>query len=421
MAHEVVSSAPDAPVADVTGRRYRVLVAGAGVAGLECMIALRTLAEERVELDVLAPEGEFTYRPLSVAEPFGAGDVFSVPLAELLSPIGARHHRDALAAVQAGERRVTTAAGDVLEYDALVVACGGRPVDPLPGALVFRGSADTDAVRGLLDELSSRQAHRLVFAVPSGTGWALPVYELALLAAAHVEARGHEGVELTLVTPETSPLALFGRAASNTVGELLEQRGITVTCGAHPVEYAHGELKATGGISLRADRVVTIPRLRGPRIAGLPSDSEGFLRTTHGGAVRGVRRVHAAGDAVSFPIKQGGIAAQQAVAVAETLAARAGAPVTPKPFRPVLRGLLLTGGVPRYMRTEATSGSGDTSMVSPEPLWWPPSKVAGRYLAPFLAELAGRELPPEGLPVAGAFRVEREIGAAEGKAGFPGY
>jgi sulfide:quinone oxidoreductase len=323
-------------------------------------------------------------------------------------------------AVEADRQRVSTRAGDVLEYDALVVACGGQPADPLPGALVFRGSADTDAIRRLLDDVSSRRAHRLVFAVPSGTGWALPVYELALLTASHLEARGREGVELTLVTPETSPLALFGRAASDTVGGLLEQRGISVACGAHPVEYADGELKATGGISLRADRVVTVPRLRGPKIAGLPSDSEGFIRTTHGGAVRGVRRAHAAGDAVSFPIKQGGIAAQQAVAVAETLAARAGAPVTPRPFRPVLRGLLLTGGVPRYMLAEPTSGRGDASMVAPEPLWWPPSKVAGRYLAPFLAELAGREPPPEAPPLAGALLVEREIGAAEAAAGFSG-
>jgi len=56
--------------------------------------------------------------------------------------------------------------------------------------------------------------------------------------------------------------------------------------------------------------------------------------------------------------------------------------VKPEPFRPVLRGLLLTGLVPRFLRAEAT---GAHSVVDTEPLWWPPAKIVGRYLTPFLA------------------------------------
>jgi sulfide:quinone oxidoreductase len=400
------------------GHPYRVLVAGAGVAGLECVLALRALAEERVEIEVLSPEGEFTYRPLSVAEPFGAGEAFRVPLSELLSPVGARHRADALAAVDAARRRATTVAGDVIEYEALVVACGGQPGTPLPGAVVFHGAAGRDALRGLLDELAAGRVRRVVFAVPSGTAWALPLYELALLTATYLEAQGRTGVELSLLTPERAPLALFGPAASEAVGDLLDLRGIAVVPGVHPIEFAQGSLRATGGITLAADRVVSIPRLVGPRLPGLPCDAEGFIPATEQGAVRGLRAVYAAGDAVSFPIKQGGIAAQQADAVAEVLAARAGVALTPRPFRPVLRGLLLTGGAPRYLRAEPTSGHGDTSEVAPDPLWWPPSKVAGRHLAPFLAELAGRELV-EAPPIPGAVRVEREVGGTEAQIGSP--
>jgi sulfide:quinone oxidoreductase len=61
---------------------------------------------------------------------------------------------------------------------------------------------------------------------------------------------------------------------------------------------------------------------------------------------------------LAFPIKQGGIATQQADAVAQAIAAKAGADLTPQPFRPVLRGLLLTGAVPQYLRHEPTSGRG---------------------------------------------------------------
>ena len=110
------------------------------------------------------------------------------------------------------------------------------------------------------------------------------------------------------------------------------------------------------GPSVAADRVVSLPRLRGPFLPGLPHDPEGFIPTDLHGLVDGETDVYAAGDATTCPIKQGGVATQQADAVAEAIAARLGAPVEPRPFRPVLRGLLLTGGEPRFMRAEVSGG-----------------------------------------------------------------
>ena len=95
--------------------------------------------------------------------------------------------------------------------------------------------------------------------------------------------------------------------------------------------------------------------------------------------------VFAAGDATDFPVKQGGLAAQQADAVAEAIAASAGADIDPEPFRPILRGTLLTGGPARYLRADISGAAGDDSLVSGEALWWPPNKLSGRYLAPYLS------------------------------------
>ena len=116
--------------------------------------------------------------------------------------------------------------------------------------------------------------------------------------------------------------------------------------------------------------------------------------------MQGEQDVYAAGDATTSPIKQGGVATQQADAAAEAIAARAGADVDPQPFRPVLRGLLLTGSTPRYMRAEVSGGRGEDWRVSDHALWWPPSKIAGKRLAPYLA-LRHDELEnePTGLPV----------------------
>ena len=73
----------------------------------------------------------------------------------------------------------------------------------------------------------------------------------------------------------------------------------------------------------------------------------------------GTSDVYAAGDITTFTVKQGGIAAQQAEAAAEAIAAAAGVEIEPRPFRPVLRGLLLTGDGPRYLHGELTGGAGN--------------------------------------------------------------
>jgi len=103
--------------------------------------------------------------------------------------------------------------------------------------------------------------------------------------------------------------------------------------------------------------------------------------------VVGVPGVYAAGDVTSYPVKQGGIAAQQAVAAAESIAAEAGADVTPRPFRPVLRGLLLTESDPRYLRHALAGPFGEPEEVATDPLWWPPAKIVGKHLAPLLARV----------------------------------
>ena len=95
-----------------------------------------------------------------------------------------------------------------------------------------------------------------------------------------------------------------------------------------------------------------------------------------------------------FPIKQGGLAAQQADAAAATIAALAGAPVEPRPPDLLLRAALLTGSAPRFLRA-ALSDREATSTAGRSVLWWPPGKIAARHLAPYLAgRTEGGQPPP---------------------------
>ncbi len=381
----------------------KVVIAGGGVAALEAALALRELAQDRVSLELLAPEPHFWYRPLAVAEPFALGEARHYELADIAERIGAAFTLGALASVDAPGREARTTAGSIVPFDTLLLACGAVPTTAVHGALTFRGPADTDRIERLLAELAAEKVESVAFVVPWGAAWSLPAYELAFMTAAWLRARELHGVRLALVTPEEEPLHLFGREASAAVHNLLDDRGIALQTRAVATNFRDGRLVLLGGGEIEAERAVALPRLTGQRIDGIPRERDLFVPVDSHGRVTGCENVYAAGDITTFPVKQGGIATQQADAAARAIAAAAGAPVAATEFRPVLRGLLLTGGEPRYLRGDA--GPGAAGSVSPEPLWWPPAKVAGRYLAPFLSALTGVELPdePDGI------RVETEL------------
>jgi sulfide:quinone oxidoreductase len=369
----------------------RVLIVGGGVAALEATLALRALAEDRVDIDLLAPDDDFVYRPMAVAEPFHQGEVRRFPLARLVELAGARLTRGTLLRVDLERRRAATADGDELEWDVLLLALGARAREGIPGSLTFRGPDDRAALTELVDEVLAGRFQTLTFALPTLAAWPLPLYELALMAKIRLEDTGATSVRVEVVTPEPEPLAVFGRGASASVKDLLETRGIGLRTHTTPVVFRNGALVVVPGRAIRTDRVVSIPVPEGRRIPGMPEGARGFVRTDEYGRVEGRDDVYAAGDMTTFPLKQGGIAAQQADAAAESIAALAGAPLTPRPFRPVLRGLLLTGLSPRYL---AASLLDDSSAVDSEPLWWPPAKIVGRHLAPFLAKHAGLTVDP---------------------------
>lgn len=375
-------------------RELDVVIAGGSFAGLETMLALRAVAEERVSVELWAPDPEFLYRPLAAASPFGVSLVHRFPLGAIAERCGARYIRAALAAVDARAREVRTTQGEPRSYDALVVACGARAVEAVPGALTFRGPPDVERFRELLERVQSGTVHRLTFVVPAGVSWPLPLYELALMTARHMGVAAP--AEITLVTPERAPLGIFGVSASNLVRDLLDEQGIRLATDRHAVRYADGGLELLGGEEMSVDAVVSLPFLRGPYLEGLPHDADGFIPVDDHSRVKGVPGVYAVGDVTAFPVKQGGLATQQADVVAETIVAGSGADVEVAPLDPVLRALLLTGDRPAYLRTALGGHHGDPGVGGWEPLWWPPAKVAGVYLAPFLAEnieLASGERP----------------------------
>ena len=357
-----------------------MLIAGGGIAALEGLLAIRDLTNGEADITLLSPEREFTYRPLLVLEPFSPELADRRDLPSLVAEQSASFIEGRLAGVDDGAGIARTGSGEAIEFDQALVAIGARQVPALEAAHTLWVDPVPTGIDTLLDRAA--EAGGLDLIVPGGISWPLPLYEFALMARRRVQERDEE-TPIRILTPEQAPLIIFGPAASAEVAALLEARGIEVSAGLW-VGQEDGEVVAHGAGAAPAGYPVALPAMEGIPIDGLPADEHGFVPLAEGARVQGLGRTWAAGDGTSFPVKQGGIATQQADLAAAGIAAALGHDVEPGDQRPVLRGKLLTGTESINMRAELAGGAGE-SIVSSDYLWWPPHKVSGRYLAPLLA------------------------------------
>jgi sulfide:quinone oxidoreductase len=362
-----------------------VLIAGGGVAALEAALALRDLAGDRVSTKLLAPEPEFVYRPMRVREPFGYSEAQRYSLEEIARDIGVELIRDRFKWLDAPQSVIHTEGSATLRYDALLLAIGASLSPAFPHVLTIDDRRLDDQYHGLIQDVEGGYTHSIAFVVPTPVPWPLPIYELALMTATRAYDMSAD-VSITIVTPEDAPLAVCGSAVSDAVRGLLEEHDIVTLTSAHAGVPEPGRVSIhPGARTLHVDRVVALPLLSGPSAPGVPSEATGgFIPIGPYCRVRGLDRVYAAGDATDFAVKHGGVAAQQADTAAESIAAHAGAPVSPHKFHPVIHGMLLGGKKPLYLSAHITGGHGSSSEVSDSPTWSPGTKISAKYLAPYL-------------------------------------
>jgi len=384
----------------------RVVIVGGGIAAAELLLGLAELAGDRVTQTVISPSDQLTIPPFRPGQPFSVHARTTYPLRELTDRVGATLFADTVVAVEPGSQTVQLATGGSVEYDVLVLAMGAKPVNPYSQALTFRGDRAAAAFNGLLSDLEQGYTKSVAFVVPPGVTWPLPLYELALLTAREAKTMG-VAPELMLITTERRPLDVFGPVGSEAVAGLLAHADVTFAGDTEVSEPEPGLYTTAGDRPLDVQRVVTIPILDGIAIPGVPADAHGFIPVDEHCAVRGMAHAYAAGDGAGTPVKQGGIACQQADAIAERIAQIAGAPVVPQPLQAVLRGRLLTGSLLRYISDHDAEGAPADQPV----LFAAHRKVDGRYLSPWLAEMDGTSLAEheDDQPTGDNLKVEIEV------------
>jgi sulfide:quinone oxidoreductase len=372
----------------------RVLIAGGGVVGLETALALQAYADRATEREVVDVRFSFELPAHATPRAFGWAR-HTVPLSAVAARGGFHLRHGAVSSVAADDHLVITGADEAIGYDRLVLAVGARHVTSIASSITFGAPRDVFPVQrllaGILRDARRGAVTELVFVVPPRCGWPLPGYELALATARRLERRGvRDAVRITLVTAEKHPLEVFGAGASAAVADDLRDVGITTLTGAVASEWSGGRLHLRPAGSVAADRVVSLPSVRGPGLAGIPSDAHGFIRTDRSGRVVGLEDVFAVGDAADFPVKQGGVGCQHADTVAALIAAQAGYRPDP-PADLVLRAQLWDDERGRALRAVLIDGRAtDEGTTWRTAALWPwHRKIACRFLSPVLEDLLG--------------------------------
>ncbi|HEX8975475.1 MAG TPA: FAD/NAD(P)-binding oxidoreductase [Solirubrobacteraceae bacterium] len=385
------------------GGPLRVIVVGGGVAALEATLTLAELAGERVQTRVIAPNRDFLYRPLAVLDLFRGVPAERFPIRSVTSMVGAELRPGRLGWVTPNTHRVHLVAGEILDYDALLLCPGADPRVAFRHAVTIGMELQVPRLRAVIRELENGTCQDLGLIVPPRRSWLLPLYEFALLARRVSRAR------ITIISTDPEPMRAFGDGVSRRIRELLAEHDIDLlgSASASVPDPRHVQLTPEPPAGRRRghdtrmlgfDRVVSLPELVGSHIRGLPAAPGGFLPVDRHCRVPVAGNVFAAGDGTSYPVKHGGVAAQHAQAAARSIARLAGVTVATPAFSPALEALLFGGEAPLWLGAQLIGGQASRSRFQAAPGRTEREKLAAPHLAEALVRLrpAGSRAPGSG-------------------------
>jgi sulfide:quinone oxidoreductase len=328
--------------------RQRIVILGAGFAGLETAFLLRMRMRDAADLTVVSEREAFSFRPNTIYVPFGADPADL--LIDLSKPFSRRHVDfvpGSIAAVDPDAHEVLLADERRVRYDKLVIATGAdmRPQE-IPGLAEHAATIWTpesmlgvrERFEQVRDSAQQGSRSRVLFLIPPNNKCAGPLYEIVMMFETWLRREGaRDQVEITWSTFEQTYIQAFGPRLHEVVCTEFEQRSIEGHTDEVVTEIAPGQARYTDGSTRAFDHLIAFPPYASAvRYESLPSDERGFIETEHDTRqVAGHPDPYAPGDAGDFPVKQAFLAFLQADTVAEHVAAGAGLHAFEKPFDPV--------------------------------------------------------------------------------------
>ncbi|MFT4049507.1 MAG: FAD-dependent oxidoreductase [Solirubrobacterales bacterium] len=364
----------------------KILVAGSGPGALEATLALSGSASIAAEISLISPQTEFVYRPNSVMEPFGVVETASYSVGEIIRHPRVQQWLGTIERVDAAAGKAYSPEGDEFSFDALVLATGATPTAYLPApAITVATPGSMDELKSVVAEIDSGVLRNVLFTMPAGPSYPLPLYELAVMTADRADQKSVQQVAVGVTTPELAPLEYFGAEHSAEVSALCRELELLVRLGQTVIAYDGERATLSDGMQIDADRVITMPALEPSVPEGVPVDGAGFVPVDDHQLVPGTTNVYAVGDVTNRGVKQGGLASLEADAAARAIERQLGAAADAAPLDPILEGILLTTRRRIPLRARVTA-DGSESLPAELPSG-PSQKIHSRLLAERLREL----------------------------------
>jgi len=253
-----------------------LVIAGHGMVGHRLVEAVVERDTDRQwHIVVLAEERHHAYDRVALSSYVDSWDAGSLALPRVADDRVELRLGDACVDVDRDARTVRTARGDLVHYDALVLATGSAPFVPpvpghdLPGVHVYRTPEDLDAIRAGAQRAMATAAAGRRSGVVVGGG-------LLGLEAAHALRQLGLSPHLVEMAPRLMPLQV-DEGGGALLRRFVENLGVTVHCGAatEAIEPDRGRLlvRLRGGTEIDTDLVVfsagVRPRDALARAAGL--------------------------------------------------------------------------------------------------------------------------------------------------------
>ena len=294
----------------------RILVLGAGFAGLWAAIGaarkIDQIGPAASEVEILVVDRN-DYHNIRVRNyEVDLSDV-TIPLADVLDPIGVNHMRAEVQAVDPSARRVAveTAVGQqCLTYDRLVLTLGSQLVRPaIPGLAVHGYDVDTYVAAARLDahleELGKQapsEGRSTVVVVGAGfTGIEVATEMPAKLDRAHLSGQRR----IVLVDPNADVGMTIGEHSRQTIHGALSALGVETRLNVSVISVHANGIKLSSGEFISARTVVWCAGMQASPVGAAfasERDRHGRLLVDRFMRATGLRHVFAAGDVASSVI-----------------------------------------------------------------------------------------------------------------------
>ena len=284
----------------------RVLVLGAGFAGLAAAYGLRQLAGDRAEVTVLCNADRYFYRPSlpEVALGHRRPQQIVVPLEKALARKGIRFARCRVARLAPKENIVEADLGR-LGYDYLIVALGSEiAFDEIPGAAQYgHVLCESDRIMALREAIASFRGGDVAIALTPDNPFELVDIGFTFALDHLLRRRGiREATTIRYFTHNSLVVPHLGERGRAAILDMFRRRNIAVHSGLRLREVTADAVVLDGGAHFPAALTVLIPPYRGRRLVAESelADDRGYIVVDEGLRSTIFENVYAAGDSVYF-------------------------------------------------------------------------------------------------------------------------